>query len=276
MKSLFRIPFAAALALFAVASCARRTVIPDDELALIFRDAYLSNAYFTDSHERRDSLRIYEPVFARYGYTTADVEYTVGTFSRRKSARLSDVVERAIALLEEEGLRYEGEVAVLDTIDRVAQRTFTRTLFADSLLRVRSLRDTARCRLTFDVVPGEYRVEYRFEVDSLDANGRALRGEFWLETVRGGRASVYYQSMYRDRPDRFQRVFAVDSTHSRLHVDLLRFTAPPRQPSVTFRDVRVSYIPPAARAVDSLYARQLDIRIFADEFLRAAAPADSL
>lgn len=276
MKSSLRIPVAATLLLLAVVSCARHTVIPDAELAMIFRDAYLSNAYVTDSRERRDSLRIYEPVFARYGYTTADVEYTIGTFSRRKSARLSDVVEQAIALLEEEGLRYEAEVAVLDTIDRVAQRTFTRTVFADSLLRCRSLRDTARLRFVFDVVPGEYSVEYDYEVDSLYAGDRALRSEFWLETARGGRAAVFFQSMYRGRPERFRRQFAVDSTHRRLHVDLLAASTTVERPAVTFRDLKVSYVPPAAEAVDSLYARQLDIRIFADEFLRAAAPADSL
>ena len=34
--------------------------------------------------------------------------------------------------------------------------------------------------------------------------------------------------------------------------------------------------PETSAAVDSLYMQQLDIRIFADEFFRAAIPADSL
>ena len=42
------------------------------------------------------------------------------------------------------------------------------------------------------------------------------------------------------------------------------------------RDLRIDYTPPTAQAVESLYIRQLDIRIFADEFFRAAHPADSL
>ena len=275
MKRIPSILAAGLLAALAAASCHRPTVIPDDELALIFRDAYLSNAYANDARARRDSLRIYEPLFARYGYTAADVEHTIGTFSRRKSARLSDVVERAIDLLEEEGLRYEGEVAVLDTIDRVAQRTFTRTLLADSLLRVSSPADTARTRLVFDDEPGEYRVAYRYEIDSLDANGRSMRSEFWLENERGARSSVYYQTLRPGRPERFRRTFNADSTHRRLHIDLLRFTAPPRRPSIRFSDIEVIRIPPAAQAVDSLYLLQLNVRIFADEFLRAAA-ADSL
>ena len=37
-----------------------------------------------------------------------------------------------------------------------------------------------------------------------------------------------------------------------------------------------AHSPETSAAVDSLYMQQLDIRIFADEFFRAAIPADSL
>lgn len=275
MKRILSILAAALLASLA-ASCDRPTVIPDDELAMIFRDAYLSNAYANDARERRDSLLVYESVFARYGYTASDVEHTIGTFSRRKSARLSDVVERAIALLEQEGLRYEREVAVLDTIDRVAQRTFTRTLRRDSLLRVASPGDTVRTRLVFDVEPGTYRVDYRYEVDSTDANGRSMRSELWLEDAHGNRRSTVYNTLRQGRSERVSRTFEADSTHRRLHVDLLRYTSRPQRTSVRFYDVGITYIPPAAQAVDSLYLRQLNVRIFADEFLRALSEADRL
>ena len=84
-------------------ACKRRTIIPDDELALIFHDAYLTNAYIEREHIEYDSLNLYAPIFAHYGYTTEDVQFTIGNFSKRKSARLSDVVEAAIDLLEAEG-----------------------------------------------------------------------------------------------------------------------------------------------------------------------------
>ena len=114
-----------------------------------------------------DSLNIYEPIFARYGYTTRDVYYTIGNFSKRKSARLGDVVEMAIDKLEAEGKFYDREVAVLDTIDNVARRTFTRTVYADSLIRVGSLRDTARLRIAVDVQPGEYELRLKYLVDAV-------------------------------------------------------------------------------------------------------------
>ena len=84
------------------------------------------------------------------------MHYTIGNFSKRKSARLGDVVERAIEMLEREGKIYNREVAVLDTIDNVARRTFTRTVLADSLIRVGSRRDTARLSFSLDVEPGAY------------------------------------------------------------------------------------------------------------------------
>ena len=54
MKRLIRL-FCLIAAATALGSCARDKVIPDEELARIFRDAYLINAYVSDrrSEERR-------------------------------------------------------------------------------------------------------------------------------------------------------------------------------------------------------------------------------
>ena len=90
MKRIFRISLCAFL-LLAGAACTRHKIIPDEKLAQIFHDAFLTNAYIGDVRVNIDSLNIYEPIFARYGYTTRDVYYTIGNFSKRKSARLGDV-----------------------------------------------------------------------------------------------------------------------------------------------------------------------------------------
>ncbi|MCM1301652.1 MAG: DUF4296 domain-containing protein [Alistipes senegalensis] len=246
-------------------ACKRHTIIPDDELALIFHDAFLVNAY-TNREAKRDSLKLYEPIFARYGYTTADVQYTIGNFSKRKSARLGDVVEQAIVLLEREGKYYNREVAILDTVDRVAERTMTRRVYADSLVRVRSLKDTTHLRVAIDAAPGTYNISLRYRVDSLDCNDR-LRGQVWLERHDSTRTNVQTATMWRNRDEQFKRTVRADSTHRRLHVDFVLFDGTPRQPSVTVRDFRIDYTPETAAAVDSLYLRQLNLRIFADDFL---------
>lgn len=273
----YRIRLAALLLLGLMAgACVRHKIISDEELAHIFHDAFLTNAYVSTERLSLDSLNIYEPIFARYGYTTEDVQYTIGNFSKRKSARLGDVVEEAIRMLEEEGLRYEHEVAVLDTIDNVARRTFTRTVLADSLVRVRSLRDTARLHIRLDsLLPGEYNLTVNYLVDSLDRNP-GLRGSAWLIRTDGSRTGSYTFTMRRNKEERFTRRYTADSTTRELHLNLFLPREGAKRPSVTLRDLEIRYTPPTRQAVESLYLRQLDIRIFADEFFRAAHPKDSL
>ena len=257
--------------------CARHRIIPDDELALIFHDAFLTNAYLNTENVRPDSLRLYEPIFAHYGYTTEDVHYTIGNFSKRKSARLGDVVEEAIDLLEAEGKIYNREVAILDTIDNVARRTFTRTVVSDTLIRVSSLRDTSKLHFTLDVEPGEYRLSLKYRIDSLDRNDRGLKAAMWLEKRDSTRANNYTVTLRRNREESFTRNFTTDTTHGRLCLRLLTFGEKPQRPSLTVRDLKVEFTPPTDVAVDRLYEKQLDIRIFADEFFRAALPPkDSL
>ena len=275
MKRFLRMAASAAFVLL-LSACARHKIIPDDTLAQIFHDAFLTNAYIGSEGVKTDSLRIYEPIFARYGYTTDDVHYTIGNFSKRKSARLGDVVERAIEMLEREGKIYNQEVAVLDTIDNVARRSFTRTVYADSLIRVGSLRDTARLRISVDVRPGEYNLSLKYLVDSLDRNEKGLRGVVWLERRDSTRTNVYTTTLRRDRQENFTRRFTVDTTHRRLWVDFIEFRGKPQRPSLTVSDLKIDYTPETSAAVDSLYMQQLDIRIFADEFFRAAIPTDSL
>lgn len=270
MKHLFRF-FACAAFVFCGVSCSRPKTIPDNELSMIFHDAFLANAYLGGRSVTADSLNVYEPIFARYGYTTRDVQYTIGNFSRRKSARLGNVVERAIGILDAEGRVYDREVAILDTVDNVALRSARRIVRSDSLIRVRTLADTALLRFAFDVVPGVYDVQLAYLVDSLDRNtASAPRSRMWLESADGKQSQNYNIILRRGSEGFISRRFTADSAHRRLHVDFFSFTARPQRPSVTVRDFRVEFTPPKPQAVDELYERQLGLRIFADEFFRAA------
>ena len=206
-----------------VPGCKRHTIISDEELALIFHDAFLANSLLQNRDARRDSLLVYEPIFERYGYTTEDVRYTIGNFSKRKSARLGDVVEQAIVLLEREGKYYDREVAILDTIDHIAERTQTRRLHSDSLIRIRSLSDTSRVRIALDARPGSYTVELNYRIDSLDRNKR-LRSMFWLEKSDSSRSNVLSSTMWQGNDEHFKRTFKVDTTHRRVHIDLVAST----------------------------------------------------
>ncbi|MDE7069370.1 MAG: DUF4296 domain-containing protein [Alistipes sp.] len=259
----------------ALGACARERIISDSELARIFRDAYLINAYTADQSVLTDSLEIYEPVFRRYGYTTEDVRNTIANFSRRKSAKLSDVVEQSIALLEEENDRYKYEVGVLDTIDNIARRRYTRTLLADSLIRVGTLRDTARLRIRMeDIRPGEYAVSFSYLIDSLDDN-RNVRALFWLEDAAGKHREESSNLLRRRMRSEIKRTLRADSSSRLLILELYRNGERLKRPDATFYGLEIRYTPTAEAAVDSLYTDQLNLSIFADEFFAAFAP-DSL
>ena len=254
------------------AACAKHRIIPDRVLADIFHDAFLTNAYIENKGLRTDSLNIYEPVFARYGYTSEDVQYTIGNFSKRKSARLGDVVEEAIKRLEEEGKIYEAENVVLDTIDNIARRRFSRTLYSDSLVRMQRLRDSSKLKITLgDIRPGEYRISYEYVVDSLDDN-ISRRSIFAFERADSTVTGRQQHSLRKtSEPEKVTRTLTADTSARRLTINLMEVT-PSRNDKIqhhtgiTVRDLRIVFVPNAAEAVDSLYNSQLVINIFADEF----------
>lgn len=248
-------------------ACRHHTIIPDRELAQIFHDIFLTNAYIQERHPRVDSLMLYEPVFARYGYTTEDVQYTIGNFSKRKSARLGDVVEQAIAQLEEEGLRLEHETAILDTVDNVARRLTRRTLYASPSIHVRALKDTARLCWSIPVPePGDYTISLDYRIDSLDQN-RVMRAAAWFEGDEPGRTQYRATVLTRHRREHFEQTLTADTAARRLIVDFWRIDGRRERPDIRLSDIRITRTLPADRARDSLYRLQLSLRIFADDFL---------
>lgn len=264
--------------LLALAGCKRHTIIPDSELALIFHDAFLANSYYKTGNAKQDSLLVYEPIFARYGYTTEDVQYTIGNFSKRKSARLGDVVEAAIVLLEQEGKVLDKAVADLDTVRNIALRSSRRMILQDSAVRVRRLKDTLKLRFEIDSArAGEYRMVARYEVDSLDENV-GLRFHCWGEEYDSTVFDSQQVQLRRERNEQLERTIRCDTAVKRL---VFNFWYPKRgekrqKPSVTLHEIAIYHTMPAEEALDSLYEQALNIRIFANDFLRTIEKKDSL
>lgn len=251
-----------------LAACERHKIIPDKTLAAIFHDAFVTNAYIENQRFQTDSLDIYSPIFESYGYTVEDVQYTIGNFSKRKSARLGDIVEETIKQLEEEGLYYEREVAVLDTIDNIARRTFRRTVYTDSLIRVPRLRDTGLLRITIDDIrPGDYRIDFDYRIDSLD-DAVSRRAVFLFERADSSSTGRQQQSLYKNnRTEHVSRTLTADTSARRLKINLLEFSQPraPRKMNhfgVTVTNLKVVHTPDTGSALDSLFEKQLPVRIF--------------
>ncbi len=180
-----------ALSLLLTVGCKQQRTLSDGQLALIFHDAFLANAYTTNKGINLDSLRLYEPIFRTYGYTVEEVQHTIGSFSTRKSARLSDVVEASIRLLEREGEALDYEVRVLDTLNAMAVKRTTEYLHRDSLIWVKDLRDTTELRLTFKRPEvGSYQISFDYLVSSDDTTPKGHRTLRWLEVKPKPKKSV--------------------------------------------------------------------------------------
>lgn len=130
---------------------------------------------------------------------------------------------------------------------------------------------------TLDVEPGEYSLSLKYLVDSLDRNQRGLKGSVWLERRDSSRTNVYTTTLRRNREESFSRpVYDRHDAPPPAH----RLPDLQRQARTAFGDghrPQGGVHSPTRTAVEKLYEQQLDIRIFADDFLRAAAiPKDSL
>lgn len=268
-----------AAVVLALAGCRSNKVIPDDTLAEIFHDAFVVNAYINEERINLDSLQIYEPVFNRYGYTTEDVVYTVGNFSRRKSARLGEVVERAITQLDKENKYHAGKVVILDTIKQVALRTFKREIYRDTLIKASKRADSNAIRLSFfPVNKGEYTIKYSYKCEG-DIEKYPRRAEFYFEDENGHRSGFSSVSM-REFGNVNRTIFARDNG-MRLVVKLgdLEYkeqTKPkgkkkksnkyPKGQSLVIRNLTITRKMGEEDAIDSLFKKYVDIKIFADGF----------
>ncbi len=249
--------------------CQKRNIIPDDTLADIFHDAFIVNAYIGEERINLDSLQIYEPLLKSYGYTAKDVVYTVGNFSRRKSARLGTVVEQAIARLEQESKEYAQKVVILDTIRNVAVRSLSRTLHTDSLIRIKKRADSTALFVEISPIPqGEYIISYKYNCDeNLDKEPR--RAAFYFEDEHGSRSN--YTSFLIRKDGRVNRALVANKENKVLKLDLGNFSNPkkyrPKKQNLEIRDLRVEYKPNEEIAIDSLFEKYVNIKIFADGFL---------
>ena len=273
MKHTLTILLLAVVAL--LTACNKPKEIPDKALGAIFRDAMLVNAYLAiNTGTDLDSLRVYEPIFARYGYTAEDVQYTVHNFSRRKSAHLSDVAEYMILLLDREANALNLQVAKLDTVENVARRRFTQVLYADTDIDVRKEADSSLLRYVVEpVYTGTYNIDASYTLDSLDkATGRRYR--IYFERRDSTQRSIANGIVQRRKGASFSHRYEVrpeDSTYVRLVIDMAHFNDSKNKGTTRMQihNMKITYTPPVEKCVELLFNEQSDMRIFSDTLIRA-------
>ena len=272
-----------AVATLLTVGCNNKQIIPDSTLADIFHDAFVVNAYIGEERINLDSLQIYESIFARYGYTTEDVMHTVGNFSQRKSARLGNVVEQAISRLEQESKVYEKRVVILDTIRNVAMRTYSRTVYEDSLIISKKRADSVKLMVEVSpILPGEYAINYNYKCGG-DTEKYPRRAEFYFEDEDGFRNG--YTSLSLRNTGTAHRTLVSKRHNHKLVLNLgklLKIEQPQSKGkkskrmtkseklvlhNISISNLKVTYKPQESVAIDSLFERYVSIKIFADGFL---------
>ena len=264
--------------MIAIVACSGKPkVIPDETLKDIFHDAYIANAYLTEANINDDSLYIYEPIFEHYGYTIDDLHYTITTFTERKSAMLSDLMYDVNQRLAEESKLESRKMVVLDTIDNIATRAYTRTIYNDSLIRVKRMRDSSKLRIRInDIIPAEYTVSFSYLIDTLDEN-RNSRVEAYLINGDSQPCLRHTMMLSRYREGKYSRKFKTDTTHKALYINMFYHPSSEESklPDVTINNFKVVRTLSTEESVDSLYHKQLNLRIF-NHSLMTAFVADSV
>lgn len=257
--------------LFVVACSGRAKVIPDNDLVNIFHDAYIANAYMKEADITQDSIYLYEPIFKRYGYTMADLQHTLTTINERKSSRISDIMHEVNSRLEREYKAEQRKIVVLDTIDNYAKRAYTRTMYSDTLIRVKELRDTNKLRITLkDLVEGEYTVSFDYLIDTLDENHNS-RVEVYLVVNDTTHNLRHTMMLSRYREGKYSRKFKADTQHKELYVNMYYHPKleTSEKPDITIRNFKIVRVLPTEVSVDSLYQEQLNLSIINHELMTA-------
>lgn len=197
MKKIVPYIVAGLLAAMALAGCGGKKTIPDDTLSDIFRDIYIVNAYSEKQGARLDydSINIYEPIMNSYGYTSEDFVYTIGNFSRRKSSRVSFIVDQAIEKLDNISAELAFQVNILDKVDSAAFERTKKVVYADSLIEIRSRADVDSMEIVIAPVhEGRYEVTYYTRIDSLDKN-TGLNNRIFFRDSRKTQLGTTYDHM---------------------------------------------------------------------------------
>ena len=245
--------------------CKPNEDIPEEELVNIFHDAFLANAYLSrNSISESDSLLIYEPILKKYGYTVEEFREAVMTLSQRKSARISELITKASDRLDEEATSERRRLVILDTIDNVAKRTYTRTMYSDSLIHVNRLKDTTKLRISInDIVPGDYQVSFTYYIDTLDEN-RNSRVEAYLLRNDTLQVKRHTQMLSRYKEGKYTRTFTVDTIMQELYINMYYHprNEESKLPDVKITDFKIVRVLPKQQSLDSLYIEQFDFRLF--------------
>ena len=112
-------------------------IIPERVMAKIYRDIYLTDQYIStslQSQQAADTLRVYESICNKYGYTSADFVHSVN-HHLQQPATFADLLKPAYAELKKKENELEKEIARLENLNTRWPLLDTLSKLADKRLR---------------------------------------------------------------------------------------------------------------------------------------------
>lgn len=261
LRYLVLLPFLGAVA------CGGPKVIPDSKLSDILLDMYLVNAYTGSAPATRyDSINIYEPILNDYGYTTRDFTYTLANFTKRRSAKLAPIVDVANdkldAMLADLNIRIEKE----NRIDSLAWALTMKQVYADSLIEVRRMADTARLRIRLAAEKtGTYRITYNHLQDTSDKNNNLMNRHSLLD-AEGNLLDNNSQRVVRGRESKnYETKLTANEKTEWLELWFGGYRETHKErPRFTVDSLSVVWLPPREEARREYARLFIDERIFID------------
>lgn len=256
--------------IFTFVGCSRKQIIPNQVLEDIFYDAFMYNALLSDQPGiMKDSLDIYAPIFEKYGYSAEDVRYTIGNFSRKKSASLGKLIEHVEDRIDAKSEEYRKKVIILDTINAYSVRTLSRVIMEDSLINIKNKADSAKLiRIIPNVPKGDYTITYEYEYNG-DVDKSQRRALMYLESPNGARHSSYNFRLRHS--ENITRKLMATHTDNTLYINFGELETyakvrPKKKIDLIIRNFSIKYSPYEQNAVDSVFNNMTRVNIFTDEF----------
>lgn len=154
------------------AACGKPKFIPEKELSKIMTDIFMANSY-SNMHIQgiaSDTIDIYTPVLGKYGYGISDLQFTLDEMSKRKSSRLTAVVDASVSDLQSRVNFFKAREEMFDEIDAIVKEVYVDTVFVyDTLIKVNK-NNAAANNFKYKVIPGTYNVSYNYFIDTADQN----------------------------------------------------------------------------------------------------------
>jgi hypothetical protein len=247
------------MAAFSLATgCGGPKTIPDDALGDIFRDIYMVNAYTPQaSRIDYDSVDIYLPILQKYGYDTDDFLNTLAGFSKRKSAKISGIVDNAIAKLNRSADSLSRKVATLDYIDSIAWAETKTEVYRDSLITIRGKADSAAMELKLPASEGRYGITYYYTLDSLDGNRNLANRHY----IRDSLGRILSNNLVRLRPSGrtlFSEILDSPEYADSLELTFGNYPPNPKRMHLTIDSLVIEYYPPREEVLEKILRSYID------------------